>query len=61
MSAERLRALGEDDLGAAIRASEPAWPASPPLGPIVAERIRETERLPQLRPGCPCPRGAAPC
>jgi hypothetical protein len=50
MSAERLRALGDDDLGAAIRVSEPAWPASPPLAPIVAERIRETERLPQLRP-----------
>ena len=50
MSAERLRALSEDDLGVAIRASEPAWPASPPLAPIVTERIRETERLPQLRP-----------
>ncbi|MDX6595859.1 MAG: hypothetical protein QOI72_1241, partial [Solirubrobacterales bacterium] len=50
MSAERLRALSEDDLGAAIRAGEPAWPASPPLASIVAERIRETERLPQLRP-----------
>lgn len=50
MSAERLRALAEEDLGAAIRASEPAWPASPPLASIVAERIGETERLPQLRP-----------
>ena len=50
MSADRLRALADEDLGAAIRASEPAWPASPPLAPIVAERIRESERLPQLRP-----------
>ena len=50
MSAERLRALADEDLGVAIRASEPAWPASPPLAAIVAERIGETERLPQLRP-----------
>ena len=50
MSADRLRALADEDLGAAIRASEPAWPASPPLASIVAERIGETERLPQLRP-----------
>jgi hypothetical protein len=50
MSAERLRALDDADLGAAIGLSEPAWPASPPLASIVAERIRETERLPQLRP-----------
>ena len=50
MSADRLRALADEDLGAAIRASEPEWPASPPLAAIVAERIRETERLPQLRP-----------
>jgi hypothetical protein len=50
MSADRLRALADEDLGSAIRASEPAWPVSPPLASIVAERIGETERLPQLRP-----------
>jgi hypothetical protein len=47
---DRLRALSDEELGVAIRASEPAWPATPPLAQIVAERIRETERLPQLRP-----------
>jgi hypothetical protein len=47
---DRLRALSDEELGVAIRASEPAWPSTPPLAQIVAERIRETERLPQLRP-----------
>lgn len=50
MTTERLRRLSDDELGGAIRTSEPAWPATPPLASIVAERIRETERLPQLRP-----------
>jgi hypothetical protein len=50
MSAERLRALKDEDLGAAIVASEPSWPSSPALGPAVTGRIAETERLPQLRP-----------
>ncbi len=50
MTTERLRRLSDEDLGRAIRASEPAWPATPPLASTVAERIRETERLPQLRP-----------
>lgn len=50
MTAERLRGLSDEELGQAIRASEPAWPATPPLASIVAERIDETERLPQLRP-----------
>ena len=50
MTAERLRALGDDELGAAIRATPPAWPASPPLERIVAERIRESERTALVRP-----------
>lgn len=50
MSAERLRALNDEDLGAAVRASEPAWPSSPTLGPAVARRIADIEPLPQLRP-----------
>lgn len=50
MTTERLRALSDEELGRAIRASEPAWPDAPPLASIVGERIRETERLPQLRP-----------
>jgi hypothetical protein len=50
MTAERLRGLSDEGLGAAIRATPPAWPASPPLERIVAERIRESEGLPQLRP-----------
>jgi hypothetical protein len=50
VTAERLRGLSDDELELAIRASEPAWPATPPLASIVSERIRETERLPQLRP-----------
>jgi hypothetical protein len=50
VTAERLRALSDEELGRAIGAIEPAWPATPPLASIVAERIRETERLPQLRP-----------
>jgi hypothetical protein len=50
VTAERLRGLSDEELGLAIRASEPAWPGTPPLAQIVAERILETERLPQLRP-----------
>jgi hypothetical protein len=50
MSAERLRALDDHALAATIRAMEPSWPASPPLGPIVAEQIRESERIPHVRP-----------
>lgn len=50
MTTERLRELSDDELGGAIRASEPAWPTTPPLASIVTERIRETERLPQSRP-----------
>jgi hypothetical protein len=50
VTADRLRGLSDEELGLVIRASEPAWPATPPLAQIVAERIRETERLPQLRP-----------
>jgi hypothetical protein len=50
VSAERLRALSDEHLGAAVVASEPAWPSSPALGPAVAQRIAETERLPHLRP-----------
>jgi hypothetical protein len=50
VTSDRLRALSDEELGLAIRTSEPAWPATPPLARIVAERIRETERLPQLRP-----------
>lgn len=50
MTAERLRALSDEELGAMIRATPPGWPSSPPIERIVAERIRESERLPRLRP-----------
>ena len=50
MSAERLRALRDQDLGDTIRTSEPPWPPSPQLGSAVAKRIRDSERLPQLQP-----------
>ena len=50
MSRERLRGLNDEELGAAIRSSPPAWPATPPLDALVAEWIRRTQRPPQLRP-----------
>ena len=50
MTAERPRSWSDDELGAAIAASRPEWPRTPPIAPSVVERIRETERLPQLRP-----------
>ena len=50
MTAERLRTLDPDELAAAIRATPPEWPATPPLERIVVERIRESERQPLGRP-----------
>ena len=50
MTGDRLRGLPEEELGTAIRSTTPAWPDTPPLQRIVAERLRESERLPQLRP-----------
>src|SRR5206468_4730517 len=43
MSAERLRALGDDELGSALaRAIE--WPETPELAANVSAAIRQTER-----------------
>ena len=49
MSREPLRRLSDEDLAAALRSSEPAWPRTPPFD-AVGERIRRGERTGRLQP-----------